>query len=603
MNGHLPTVTWDVKVSPADANRVIATSFYDGRVNSLAGINVSSDGGVTWTHPATATPPPNFCISAAAPSEPAGYGISFDPDQPNNVYVGTNCGLAISNDAGNTWHYVDPTPADPADNVWAVVVHRGGTIDTCGDDGHRRSTDGGSTWTSTSGSGTPLPAGICSITASPDESYVLFAVVGVTIFESDNGGGSWISSAYVNPPDPHSYAQGRIPFVKTNSRGANNYDLWFGDVSVYRGACTTPSPAAPGGSQRCQASSSWAGGFTRKTGGHDDMGDIALDPAPGEEVVPKCLQTCKSELRVCEVELHSQACVSGYQTCVSYCPKIQLKACPLAMSSDGGVFVNTVLVDPACQTPQWAQPQVTPHGLWLFGMNSALAASGAGISLYFGNQDNGTFAATDAQTSSPTWFNRDCCDSFDDAADTNQVLYTDCCFGGRANRLFLRNAGMTGGGEINTYPPPPAGTLPGWITPDSVDRFGSNEYVVLTDAGVFITTDITANPISWSQLGTKSNPAGGCAVHAAVSGSTPSFFVESGSCTGSQLDQIWRYDGTGTSGTWTQVNLPSGFLGFGVFAVDRQDRIASSLRCCPAVRGWRWSSPPMAAPVGAISVR
>jgi photosystem II stability/assembly factor-like uncharacterized protein len=92
--------------------------------------------------------------------------------------VGTNCGLAISNDAGNTWHYIDPTPADPADNVWSVAVHHGGIIDTCGDDGHRRSTDGGNTWTSTSGNGAPLPAGMCSITASPDESYVLFAVVG-----------------------------------------------------------------------------------------------------------------------------------------------------------------------------------------------------------------------------------------------------------------------------------------------------------------------------------------------------------------------------------------------------------------------------------------
>src|SRR6266496_818669 len=50
MNGHHPTATWDIKVSPADSNRVIATSFYDGRVNSISGINVSTDGGKTWMH-------------------------------------------------------------------------------------------------------------------------------------------------------------------------------------------------------------------------------------------------------------------------------------------------------------------------------------------------------------------------------------------------------------------------------------------------------------------------------------------------------------------------------------------------------------------------
>src|SRR5689334_21220532 len=34
LDAHLPTATWDVEVSPAYPNRVIATSFYDGRVQS-----------------------------------------------------------------------------------------------------------------------------------------------------------------------------------------------------------------------------------------------------------------------------------------------------------------------------------------------------------------------------------------------------------------------------------------------------------------------------------------------------------------------------------------------------------------------------------------
>ena len=34
LDGHVPTVTWDVKVDPTNSNRVYATSFYDGRTNS-----------------------------------------------------------------------------------------------------------------------------------------------------------------------------------------------------------------------------------------------------------------------------------------------------------------------------------------------------------------------------------------------------------------------------------------------------------------------------------------------------------------------------------------------------------------------------------------
>ena len=184
------------------------------------------------------------------------------------MFVGTNCGLAISNDAGLTWRFVDPTPANGANDVWDVVVHHSGTIDVCGDDGHRRSTmaarpgRGGRGWQSR------CPPDICSITASPDEAHVLFAVSGVLIFESDDGGGAG-TPQFSNPSE-----QGRIPFVAVNDRTGRNFDLWFGDISLHRAGCTTPATPAPGGSARCPASSSWAGGFTRTVGAHDDMGDI-----------------------------------------------------------------------------------------------------------------------------------------------------------------------------------------------------------------------------------------------------------------------------------------------------------------------------------------
>ena len=149
------------------------------------------------------------------------------------MFVGTNCGVAISTDSGATWTFVDPTPATPASDVWDVVVHDGGIIDVCGDDGHYRSTNGGASWIGGTGG---LPTGFCSIAVSPDESYVLFVTVGLTspdVFESDDAGASW--TMLINP---EAGPQGRIPFVRTNQRsntaaGDNIFDLWYGDIPIF----------------------------------------------------------------------------------------------------------------------------------------------------------------------------------------------------------------------------------------------------------------------------------------------------------------------------------------------------------------------------------
>src|SRR5436190_4891888 len=273
--GHVPMLTWDVEVDPSDANRVYATAFYDGRVQSLSGINVSSDDGRTWTHPTTATPPTNFCATEDRRDNPSAFGIAIDPLNTNRVFIGTNCGLAISQDAGVTWSFVDPTPSDPADDIWAIVVHHGGIIDLCGDDGHQRSIDGGITWTTATG--IALPSGRCSLAVSPEEAYVLIAVSGRTIRESDNSGGTW--GTIITNPAP----QGRIPFVATNDRAGTSVDLRFGDTRRDRATCATPNPPAVGGAARCPTNS-WTGPFTRSHGdcivkpncAHDDAGDIVF---------------------------------------------------------------------------------------------------------------------------------------------------------------------------------------------------------------------------------------------------------------------------------------------------------------------------------------
>ena len=523
--GHVPHATWDVAVDPANSSRVYATSLYDGRTNSIAGISVSMDGGATWSKPVTATPAAGTCANPEDREQPHAFGIAIDPAQPARVFIGTNCGLAISDNGGATWRFIDPTPDDPADYVWDIVVHDGGVIDLCGDDGHQRSVDGGVTWTSVTPGDVPLPGGRCSIAVSPDEPHVLFAVVGVDIFETENGGQTWAVS-YANPRP-----QGRIPFVATNRRGGGGYDLWFGDISLWRQSCTTPSPPAPGGPPRCAGS--WSAGFTRSAGGHDDVGDMLFATAGPD-------------------------------------------ACPLLFSSDGGVYFNTKTTSPDCHTPLWQQPDRTPQALWNFDMAGIKNSATGKVSLYFGNQDNGSFGTTDAGAADPDWNNEFCCDVFGMAAEATRVLYTLCCWKDDSGRyypkLFLSQPGLTAGTELSTYPP---GNPRTWDQLDSVTDFGPDDYVVVTSSGVYVTKNIGASPIAWTKLGGGASPADPCAVQVSFRGAKPVFYILSNPasfepCNGDDGRFLWRYEGSSPGGAWKQVMLPGGGQ-FGVYAVDPND--------------------------------
>jgi photosystem II stability/assembly factor-like uncharacterized protein len=516
LDGHLPSAMWDVEVDPSNSKRIYATSFYDGRVNSLAGINVSTDGGITWTHPATAMPNVGFCQNGNCRTQPSAFGICIDPDNNKNVYIGTNCGLAMSTNSGVTWTFVDPTPATGATNIYDVVVHHNGIIDVFGQDGHRRRTPGSVNWTTVT-TGPGLPGGWGKIAASPDESYVLFVVVGGRVYESDNGGTSW----------PHSFIlpnnNGRFPFVKTNDRAGSTFDLWTGDVVLWRATCTTPAAPAQGGAARCSAVATWT---AANAGAHNDVGDIVFSNAA-------------------------------------------VDACPLLYASDGGVYFNTVSTSPNCHTPNWEQPTVTPHALWLFDMDGAHQPGANNEDLYFGCQDNGTYACINASSSSPTWSNRNYGDSFDVCANSSRILYTQ----GYSWHLILANPNMLSGTNITGYP----GSFIKFQNLKSIDTFGDDDFVMVTSTGVHITQNITASPIVWTQLGAATSPANVCAVLASVQNSTPTFIAKAGGGDGNRGGSLWRYKGTGSGGNWQQISR-NGSSSFGVYAVDpkRPNRIFAS---------------------------
>ena len=533
LDNHLPTVTWDIAVDPGNANRVYATSWYDGRVNSLAGIEVSTDGGTTWTRPASATPPANFGCAATRRAEPSAYGIGIRPDATNNVFVGTNCGVAISADSGTTWTFVDPTPGvsnctdgSAACTVWDVVVQASGganpIVDVCGDDGHYRSTDGGTTWV---GGAAAIPSGRCSIAASPDESYVLFIVAADNlVYESDDSGATWTNLGSRN-------AQGRIPFVVTNQRANDNggndkFDLWYSDINLFLASCTTPAAPASGGANRCPLSGTWT---NAQAGAHADAGDLEFDS------------------------------------------QVAVDSCPLLYSTDGGAHTNTIAGSPGCHAPVWLRSNVGLHALWAWTMAGANQAGDGNEDLYFGTQDDGTLATQNAPNDPPVWTNPECCDTFDMLAAPTWVLGSNCCWSaGRFNRLKLANPGYVGAAFINTYP---TGTIPGFTFGERLAGFGGNQVALITSTGLNVTTNITANPIVWTSLGA---PAAGvatiCNVQAAVAGGVPTFFVQAGDCGGSVGDSVFSYTGIIAGGAWVRIDNTDGLTGgFGTFGVDPND--------------------------------
>lgn len=581
LDTHLPNEMSSVKVSPANPDRVIATSIYDGRVSSIAGINVSSDGGATWRKPVSSSPPPGFC-SLSTSAEPSAFGIAFDRENAAHVFVGTSCGLAKSTDGGLSWTFINPGPDSLATNVYGVVVHHGGIIDTCGLGGHRRSKDGGVSWDGAQDGGRPLPEGVCSIAASPDESSVLFATVGFNIFETDNGGGSW-DTKFDNVRTTN-----REMFVTTNKREGRNFDLWFGYVQLFRAACRTP--ATPGPGARCPPSNTW----TRATNGaHGDTSDLVFTNPPRFDA-GACRQDCTSVSEGCQSKCAdtrdrcmsmvgqpggtiASRCAQDFANCRAGCtrrlnacntdcarPRNQ-EGCPAVLSSDGGTYFNALTDSPACQTPRWTQPTITTRALHLWTLGGAnIPNSLTREALYMGAQDNGAFATLDAGAATPTWTNPFGGDVFDMVSDSTQVVYTQfCCIAQPpGSRVFVRKPGLTGGGQIPNYPP---GILPESKFPDAVARFGPNRYamimndhVTFVSSGVYVTQDITRTHIVWTKLGDTLLDA--CALWAAGPSTNPTFYaVAQGSCAignGAASGSIFRYVGTSTTGSWQQVRLP-----------------------------------------------
>lgn len=525
LDEHRPQATWDIAVDPGNTGTVYATSFYDGRIQPESGIQVSYDGGATWNRPASATPVPASlpgCNSVHA-SEPNAYGIGIQPDLPQNVFIGTDCGVATTTNSGVTWSHVTPTSQIPApsgggnNRVWDVFVQAGGIVDVCGVDGHHRFN--GATWSGASG----LPGGVCSIVVSPLEANVLFATVGGGLWESQNAGGSWTQV--------DDNGGGRIPTVQAISTGGNSFDLYWGSgVKLRRIGCDNSSANRCGLAGNLSDGPNLGSDITGSS--HDDTGWVAFDS----------------------------------------------NSCPRYYSNDGGVFRNN-----GCPGISWGRAMSGMHSMWTWDLAGSTNVTGdSGPAVSFGLQDDGVWHTTDGTAS---WSSLNCCDGFDNEVDQDRSIFSVCCSFETANGNRLEIMDTTGGNRSTVAHP--SGRVPTFQHGDAISQFAPQSYVLVTltcnpagtdpdggsssrwcagtgAGGVFATTDEGAN---WTQLGAASTPGNACGVLASVSLGTPTFYLQSGNCNANAGGNgaLWKYSGIASGGTWSPAD--PGLSDVGVYAV------------------------------------
>jgi photosystem II stability/assembly factor-like uncharacterized protein len=140
------------------------------------GIYRSTDGGQNWE-----------AVDTSGISADSISALVVDPGNAQILYVGTNNGVFISSDGGNSW--TDSNEGFVNATISALALGRGTQTIYAGTDKRiYKSTDGGQRWTATD---TGLPSSpIHSLATSPGAQTV-FAANEEGLFRSTDGGGSW----------------------------------------------------------------------------------------------------------------------------------------------------------------------------------------------------------------------------------------------------------------------------------------------------------------------------------------------------------------------------------------------------------------------------
>ena len=473
----------------SDGNTLITTLGRDNRVDNGGGIWVSRDGGYTWEKPNTANPP----ADSRTPNRINAYGISYAPDETNHIYVGTDYGIAVSEDNGGTWsHYMlentSPISDDRMQNsVFSVLALPDKRAIALCRTGIYRTDNRGANWNNIRRGDFTFfaPFNFKKIDVSPldnDKVFILQNYSNLLLYEVN-------SARWTTIPLPTG-GEGRGPFVRVSRSSADktSIDIWVGLgvmlLKITRGNINTI---------RSITAADWTM-LQRPAGLHDDSGYLGLD----------------SDKR------------------------------PVLYGCDGGLFRPTNV-----EATLWTRAAVGDSGLNSYQITD-LAGTNVGpsslgryrTSLYFSTQDNAIWASED---DGRTWPNSDCAEGFhvevqkDARTDAEvTVAYGRAClrnepFPNRlsdahlVNQRAVPNMDVSGAtlsnmsqaflispGSWIRFRFPPGGNTEIYVSQDNCLTWRRKAIVALASRGVFAISGPSSNPTIYAPFrGARTRPGGG----------------------------------------------------------------------------------------------
>ena len=296
-------------IDPHNARNVLLLAEDDNRVkDSLDGIWRSTDGGATWNHATNGAPPcPVYYVTDLGGGPTPGEGhvsaqIRFSPGVSGTVYATAACRLGISTDFGASWKWVSPLgpgePSAPLDGLDVVGgdATRPDTVLLCvgssaGPGGHRVAFYRSDIMTFVYPGPPTDQGGSCGVAFNPyDVTDILVATGGPAGISEGQRALGEITWRDLKSPTA-SIGNGRPVWVLARKDG-NGFRVYFhATTEVFWEQCAANAGCAAPASAAANCPLASAGSWQCLDRNHADFTDIAFDPALPAKACPLFIST------------------------------------------------------------------------------------------------------------------------------------------------------------------------------------------------------------------------------------------------------------------------------------------------------------------------